>query len=79
MSPTNDYGGVAEAARFQPKRSVTVLLLPVTAHLGGTQIFLWAVVIGSGCALILWLTVSETLFQMRTHLHQEDILPLPGL
>ena len=23
MSPTNDYGGVAEAARFQPKRSVT--------------------------------------------------------
>ena len=23
MSPTNDYGGVAGAARFQPKRSVT--------------------------------------------------------
>ena len=23
MSPTNDYGGVAEAARFQPMRSVT--------------------------------------------------------
>src|SRR5713226_2335843 len=25
MSPTNDYGGVAKAARFQPKRSVTTL------------------------------------------------------
>src|SRR5260370_2172732 len=25
MSPANDYGGVAEAARFQPKRSVTCI------------------------------------------------------
>ena len=58
---------------------LTVLLVPLTAHLGGTQIFPWAVVIGSGCALILWLTVAETLFQVRTQLQQKDILPLPGL
>lgn len=56
-----------------PLAFLTVLSLPTTAQFRGIQIFPWVVVIGSGCALILWSTAAETLLQIRENLRQEEL------
>lgn len=50
----------------------TGFLLPMNATLGSHQVKLWWVVVGSGCALILWVVTIGTLMRSHALLQQSE-------